>query len=48
MIVDDDPYNLMALKILLTKVDSMFMQELSDNTDFKSNLMKIVDAKSGG
>ena len=48
MIVDDDPYNLMALKILLTKVDSMFMKEISENTEIKSNLIKIIDAKSGG
>ena len=44
MIVDDDPYNLMALKILLTKVDSMFMREISENTEIKSNLIKIIDA----
>ena len=48
MIVDDDPYNLMALKILLTKVDSMFIREISENTEIKSNLIKIIDAKSGG
>ena len=48
MIVDDDPYNLMALKILLSKVDKMFMEEIGENIEYKSNLMKIIDAKSGG
>lgn len=31
MIVDDDPYNLIALKIILTKIDSMFMDEVAGN-----------------
>lgn len=48
MIVDDDPYNLIALKIILTKVDSLCMDEVTQNKDMKSDLMKIVDTKSGG
>ena len=48
MIVDDDPYNLIALKIILTKVDQLLLDEITDDREHKSNLLKIVDSRSGG
>ena len=48
MIVDDDPYNLIALKIILSKMDSLIMEEITDNREYKSNLMKLIDTKSSG